>query len=236
MLHAPIVTLKGRLVRDGYARPMPPRRLTGLVAFAIPAFLAAAILLPHSPLALRELLLSVGPAAPAIAIAAWIVLTPALFPGTVLAAASGLAFGMPDGAALAFGGAVAGGLAAFALARTGARDPVQRLVAGKPRLARVHALLEHRGFAAILAARLMPGVPATGLHYAAGVSPVRTRAFAAAIAIGALLRTVPYAVLGQGLGSGSITTLLVAVASVALGALTAAALVRQIRRPPVATA
>jgi uncharacterized membrane protein YdjX (TVP38/TMEM64 family) len=109
-------------------------------------------------------------------------------------------------------------------------------VARKPRLARLHALLERRGFAAILAARLMPGVPAAGLHYAAGVSPVRARAFAAAIAIGALLRTVPYAVLGQGLGSGSIATVLVAAGSIVLGALAAAVLVRQIRRPAGAAA
>jgi uncharacterized membrane protein YdjX (TVP38/TMEM64 family) len=81
----------------------------------------------------------------------------------------------------------------------------------------------------------MPGVPVTGLHYAAGVSPVRARAFAGAMAIGALLRTVPYAVLGQGLASGSIATLLVAAASIALGALAAAALVRQVRRPAGAT-
>ena len=236
MLHLRIVTPAGAPMRDRYARPMPPRRLIGLIAVAIPAFVAAAILLPHSPSGLRELLLSVGPAAPAIAIAAWIVLTPALFPGTVMAAAGGLAFGTLGGAALAFGGAVAGGLAAFALARTGARGPVQRLVARKPRLARIHALLERRGFAAILAARLMPGVPATGLHYAAGVSPVRARAFAAAIAIGALLRTVPYALLGQGLASGSIATLLVAAASIAIGALAAAVLVRQVRRPAAATA
>jgi uncharacterized membrane protein YdjX (TVP38/TMEM64 family) len=215
---------------------MPPRRVIGLIALAITGFVAAVILLPHSPSGLRELLLSVGPAAPLIAIAAWIVLTPALFPGTILAAACGLAFGMLGGAALALGGAVAGGLAAFALARTAAGGVVRRLVAGRPRLVRVHALLERRGFATTLAARLMPGVPATGLHYVAGASPVRARAFAGAIAIGALLRTVPYAILGQGVGSGSISTLLIAGASITLGALACAVLVRQIRRTSVATA
>ena len=196
------------------------------------AFAAAAVLVPHSPSGLRALLLSVGPAAPAIALAAWIVLTPALFPGTVLAAAGGLAFGALDGSLLAVIGAVAGGLAAFAVGRTAARDAVERAVLGKPWLARVHVLLERRGFAAILAARLMPGVPAGGLHYVAGVSPVRARSFAAAIAVGALLRTVPYAVLGQGLASGSITMILVAAASISLGGLAAGMLVRQIRRTP----
>jgi uncharacterized membrane protein YdjX (TVP38/TMEM64 family) len=46
------------------------------------------------------------------------------------------------------------------------------------------------------AAQLMPGVPATGLHYVAGVAPVGVPAFAAAMALGALVRTAPYAVLG----------------------------------------
>ena len=160
-------------------------------------------------------------------------LTPALAPGPVLAAACGLAFGAVGGAALAFAGAVAGGLVAFALARTAARVPVERLVRSRPRLARVHAVLERRGFAAVLAARLMPGVPAGGLHYAAGVSPVRARSFAGAIAIGALLRTVPYALLGEGLGSGSILTLLLAGGSIALGGLAAIVLVHRLRRTAV---
>lgn len=206
------------------------RRLALLVAVAVPAFAAAALLLPHSPAGLRELLLGLGPAAPLIALSAWLVLTPALFPGTVLAAAGGLAFGGPLGAAIAFAGAVGGGLLAFLLARTGARAPVRRRVAATPRLARVDALLAERGFAAVLAARLMPGMPVAGLHYVAGVSPVSARAFAAAIAIGAALRTVPYALLGQGLGSGSPVVLLVAGASIALGGATAAILVRQLRR------
>jgi uncharacterized membrane protein YdjX (TVP38/TMEM64 family) len=82
---------------------------------------------------------------------------------------------------------------------------------------RLQALLERRGFAAILAARLMPGVPASGLYYAAGLSPVRYGAFTAAITIGALLRTTPYALLGDGLGSGSVSSIAVAAASVAIG-------------------
>ena len=64
---------------------------------------------------------------------------------------------------------------------------------------------------------------------------VRKRAFAAAMALGALLRTAPYAVLGQGIGSGSLATILIAGASIALGALTAAVLVRRILTPVAAT-
>src|SRR6187200_2642498 len=194
---------------------MPSRRLIGLATVVIVAVVVAAIGLPHSPAGLRELLLGLGPAAPAIAVAAWIALTPSMFPGSVLAAAGGLAFGALGGAVVALVGAVAGGMATFALARTAARAPVDRFVRGNARVARASGLLERRGFAVILAARLTPGVPATGLHYAAAVSRVRARAFAGAIAIGALLRTVPYALLGDGLGSGSLLTTFVAAGSIA---------------------
>lgn len=210
------------------------RRAAAVIVVAIAASAVTAFLLPHSPSGLRGLLAGAGPVAPLIMLASWILLTPAMFPGTVLAAAGGLAFGAFEGSILAFGGAIVGGLTAFALARTAGRQPVRRFVQGKPRLARSHALLERRGFAAILAARLMPGVPVTALHHAAGVSPVDTRAFAGAIAIGALLRTVPYTILGQGLGSGSVTTILIAFGSVTLGGVSAAILVHQIRRAEAA--
>jgi uncharacterized membrane protein YdjX (TVP38/TMEM64 family) len=205
-------------------------RLFALVALVASAFAAAAILLPHSPQQLRETVLAAGIAAPAVALLAWAVLTPALVSGTLLAAAGGLAFGTAGGAALSVGGALLGGLAAFGLARSVAREQAEAMLA-RPKLAKLRDLLDRRGFQAVLAARLMPGVPATALHYAAGASPVRARSFAAAIAIGALLRTTPYALLGVGLGSGSLVAVLVAVASIAVGGLTATLLLRQLRRP-----
>jgi uncharacterized membrane protein YdjX (TVP38/TMEM64 family) len=205
--------------------------MIGLLAFIAGAFVAAFILLPHSPGDLRALILGAGVLAPAIAVAAWMILTPAMFSGTLLAAASGLAFGAVGGAAVSLVGAVLGGLVAFALARTVARPQVEARLLRRSRSRRIQSLLERRGFAATLAARLMPGVPATGLHYAAGISPVGTRAFAGAITIGALLRTTPYAVLGQGIGSGSLATIAIAGGSIVLGGLAAAVLVRHLRVP-----
>jgi uncharacterized membrane protein YdjX (TVP38/TMEM64 family) len=207
---------------------MPLRRLAGLAPVVVVG-IGAAVLLPHSPAELRHFVLAAGVAAPVVMVAAWIMLTPALFPGPVLAAAGGLAFGAPGGTALAWVGAVLGGLAAFGVARTVARGAVEPHVRRSPRLARLNALLERRGFPAILAARLMPGAPASGLYYAAGVSSVRGSAFTAAIAIGALLRTTPYALLGDGLATGSVIPLIAAAASVAIGATGAALLVRRAR-------
>jgi len=207
---------------------MPIRRLAALAPVVVVA-IGAAVVLPHSPAELRDLVLAAGVAAPIALLAAWVVLTPALFPGPVLAAAGGLAFGAVGGTALACGGAVLGGLAAFSVARTVARGAVEPRVRRSPRLARLNVLLERRGFAAILAARLMPGVPASGLYYAAGVSPVRRAAFTAAIAIGALLRTTPYALLGDGLATGSALPLIAAAASGVIGAGGAALLLRHAR-------
>ena len=205
--------------------------MIGLIALVAGAFTAVCFLLPHSPADLRALVLGAGAMAPAIALGAWMLLTPAMFPGTLLAAASGLAFGAVGGAALSLVGAVLGGLVAFALARTVARSQIEATLLRRPGGRRIHGLLERQGFVATLAARLMPGIPATGLHYAAGISPVGARAFAGAITVGALLRTTPYAVLGQGIGAGSLATIAIAAVSIVLGGLAAALLVRHIRVP-----
>jgi uncharacterized membrane protein YdjX (TVP38/TMEM64 family) len=206
-------------------------RLLGLIGVIAVAFALGALFLPHSPAELRSAILGLGLAAPIVALAAWTLLTPAMFSGTVLAAASGLAFGAAGGVAVAVAGAVLGGLVAFSLARSIGHAPAQTWMLRSRRLAKLHALVEQRGFVALLAARLMPGVPVTGLHYAAGLSPVSVRSFAAAIAVGALLKTAPYALLGQGLASGSSATIFAAFGSIALGTIAAALLVRRLRLP-----
>ena len=202
----------------------------------IPAFVAGMLLLPHSAAELRDALASVGPLAPVIAVAIWIALVPALFPATVLAAAGGLAFGVLGGCLLAVAGATAGGLTAFALGRFGGRGALESFLDRRPKLARHRAVLQRRGFAAVLAVRLTPGVPAGALHYVAGASPVRARSFTAAIAIGALVRTTPYALLGHGLASGSGLSVLVAGTSIVLGGLTATLLLRRLRRDALGAA
>jgi uncharacterized membrane protein YdjX (TVP38/TMEM64 family) len=206
-------------------------RLICLITLVAGAFIAAVVLLPHSPSDLRSLILSTGLVAPLIALCAWTLLTPAMVSGALLAGASGLAFGAIGGAAISVAGAVLGGLVAFWLARTVVRTQAEAMLLQRPASQRIHELLERRGFLAMLAARLMPGIPATGLHYAAGVSPVRARAFAAAMAVGAVLRTTPYAVLGEGLGSGSLATIVIAAASVGLGGIAAALIMRRLRLP-----
>ena len=131
------------------------------------------VLLPHSPAGLRELRAERRPDRAVVALAAWILLTPALFPGTVLAAGRrpGLRRRRRRGAcARRRARRRPGGLRPGAHRARGAGSGSS---ARSARLARIDALLRRRGFAAILAARLMPGVPARGLHYVAGASRVR---------------------------------------------------------------
>lgn len=84
------------------------RIILALILLAAAALTCGA-LVPHSPDDLRELALAAGVAAPVLVLSAWLVLTPALFPGTLLSAASGLALGPLTGSAIAVTG-LSGGL------------------------------------------------------------------------------------------------------------------------------
>jgi uncharacterized membrane protein YdjX (TVP38/TMEM64 family) len=91
-------------------------------------------------------------------------------------------------------------LAAFALARTAGRTQLEAKVTRRAKLRRVDALLERRGFLAMLAAGLMSGVPATGLLDVAALLPSGYLRSPRRWCSAPLVRTAPYAVLGQGIG------------------------------------
>jgi uncharacterized membrane protein YdjX (TVP38/TMEM64 family) len=175
----------------------PRRRLLALGAGVAACAVAVAALAPHSPSALSHAANGLGWLAPLVLLAAWVLLTPTLFPGTVLAGAAGLALGAGMGTAVSLAGALLGSVAAFLVARHGGGGAATRLGS-----ARVHALrerLERRGFLAVLALRAAPGVPATALNYAAGLSRIRLRDFAAGVALGGSPRVIAYALVGGSL-------------------------------------
>src|SRR5918997_1820871 len=68
-----------------------------------------------------------------------------------------------------------------------------------PRALRWREWLASNGFSAVLASRLTPGVPAGPINYLAGLAGIRPRAFLAAIALGALPKTIAYVALGGAL-------------------------------------
>ena len=130
-------------------------------------------------------------------------------------------------------GGTLGGLIAFAIARAVGRDAAHELAG--PRLRSLSERVERRGFLAVLAARLAPGVPATLLNYACGLSGVRAGAFAAAICIGSAPRVLAYAAIGASGGEvTSLPALLGAGLLLAMALAGAALALRRRLRPAVA--
>jgi uncharacterized membrane protein YdjX (TVP38/TMEM64 family) len=161
-------------------------------------FLAAAHSVPHSPQELRAAVAEYGQWGPLVFVALWTALTPTLFSGTLLAATGGLLFGPVLGSPLAIAGATLGGVLSFTLARLCGGSDASGL--GGVRIARAVERIEAKPFGSIVLLRLLPGVPATLLNYAAGLTRIRWPVFAAAIAVGGAPRTIAYVALGGSLG------------------------------------
>ncbi|HYV14869.1 MAG TPA: TVP38/TMEM64 family protein [Conexibacter sp.] len=124
-------------------------------------------------------------------------LTVAMFPGPLLAGASGLLFGTAVGAPTAIVAATAGACAAFLLSRhVGARAVHQ--LSGR-RVSALQDWIAARGFLAVLYARILPLTPYNFVNYAAGLTRVPFIAFAGATLIGCAPRAVAYSALGGNL-------------------------------------
>jgi uncharacterized membrane protein YdjX (TVP38/TMEM64 family) len=160
----------------------------------------------------------------------------ALFPGQVTATLAGALFGALAGTALTLAAALLGaGLCLLAARRLGA-DALLSLLGPRGRRRRIW--LSANGFSAVLASRLAPGVPAGIVNYLAGLAGIRPRAFFAAVALGALPKTIAYVALGGALSEplstrGAIAASLYVAAAVG-GALVARQLLRS--RPAPAAA
>jgi uncharacterized membrane protein YdjX (TVP38/TMEM64 family) len=171
------------------------RRRLGLLALAVgTCFALAAVLLPHDASALARLAEAPAPLLGAGAIAAWVLLTPAMVPGTLLAAATGLLLGAAAGMPVALVGATLGAATAFLIARRVGRGPAHALAG--PRAQRLRERVERRPVLSIVLARAAPGSPATLLNYAAGLTGIRLRQFVAGTLIGGGPRVLAYTALG----------------------------------------
>ena len=140
----------------------------------------------------------IGPLAPLAFIAVSATLTTMMFPGPLLAGASGLLFGTALGFPVSLTSAVLGASMAFLIARSVAPDAIEHLAG--PRLAALEELVSRRGFVSVLYARIAPGVPYTLVNYAAGLTRIPLALFAAATALGAAPRAFAYTALGGSLG------------------------------------
>ena len=159
----------------------------------------------------------------------------ALFPGHVTATVAGLLFGALGGTAVALAAALIGALLAMLVARALGADAVLSLIGERGRKWR--DFVQTNGFSAVLACRLAPGMPSGIVNYLAGLAGIRLRAFAAAVTLGALPKTIAYVALGGALADplstrGAIALALYAATAIA-GVIVARRLIRS--RPPAAT-
>jgi uncharacterized membrane protein YdjX (TVP38/TMEM64 family) len=182
----------------------------------------------------RDRVDALGPLAPLLFIAVSASLTTLMFPGPLLAGASGLLFGTALGFPVSLTSAVLGASLAFLISRSVAPDAVQQLAG--PRLTAFEELVSRRGFLAVLYARIVPGMPYTLVNYAAGLTRIPLAVFAAATVLGAAPRAFAYTALGGSLGNlRSSPEAAIAVAVLVAMALAGVALIARERRRPSST-
>ncbi|AZI58369.1 TVP38/TMEM64 family protein [Nakamurella antarctica] len=115
-------------------------------------------------------------------------------PKTVFSLAAGALFGLPLGLLAVWVGTNLGAVAAFAIGRALGKDGLHRVL-GK-RAKTMDKYLERKGFATILAARLIPIVPFTVVNYASGAASIALPGFVAATALGVLPASTAYVSVG----------------------------------------
>ena len=199
-------------------------RVAAFVGLLAAVFLAVASSGGLSSDRVRDAIDPFGAAAVPAFIVVSALLTCALFPGPLLAGASGLLFGTALGTPVAIASATLGAVLAFCIARFFAHDAVQTLT--PERVRPLQDWIERRGFWAVLYARIAPGVPYSLVNYAAGLTRVGLPAFAAATAIGVAPRAFAYTALGGSLDDLASPEAIVAYAALAVMALTGVVLLR----------
>lgn len=204
-------------------------RLGLLGAFLAAAVAVAALVGLPDPARLRAGIAATGPAAPALFVLLYALVTLAPLPKNVLGVLAGVLFGLVTGIVVVMCAAMLGALAAFGLGRMLGREAVERITG--TRVARVDALLRRRGLLAVLGVRLVPVLPFTPINYAAGLTAVRPRDYVIGTALGMIPGTVAYVALGAyGTSPGSWPFAIAVLGLVALTAAGAAAARRYRRR------
>lgn len=114
-----------------------------------------------------------------------------------ISATAGLVFGPVWGTVYAVGGATAGAMAAFWIARFGGRAVVAPLLRGHT--AFCSTCSDRMLFAVVFLARLVPLVSFALVSYGAGLTAMSARAFCLATVVGMIPMTVAYVALGASL-------------------------------------
>jgi uncharacterized membrane protein YdjX (TVP38/TMEM64 family) len=129
-------------------------------------------------------------------IAAYIVASVLLFPGSIITLAAGFIFGLPIGVAIVSAGSVLGGTCSFVLGRQFMREWVKGKISRLPRFSALDRATRTDGFTIVLLARLSPLFPFNLLNYGLGITGVKLRDFFFASWIGMLPGTILYVYIG----------------------------------------
>jgi uncharacterized membrane protein YdjX (TVP38/TMEM64 family) len=125
-----------------------------------------------------------------IYVAAYIVGTVILLPGTVLSFAGAVLFGVWEGTLYTWIGATIGAALAFLLAKNLGREFVDHLLKGK--FQSFDRRIRDHGFLGLLIIRLIPLFPFNGVNFGSGLTSIRFRDYLLATAIGILPGTFVY--------------------------------------------
>jgi uncharacterized membrane protein YdjX (TVP38/TMEM64 family) len=206
--------------------PVGPLLRLGMLAVLVgSAFAVVALSGSLSAARVRGWVDGYGIAGPLVFIVVSACLTVAMFPGPLLSGASGLLFGTALGTPVSIAAATLGACLAFSISRWIAGDAVEHLAG--PRLRALSGWIGRRGFVSVLYARIVPGVPYNLVNYAAGLTPVALRTFAAATAIGCAPRAFAYTALGGSFGDFGSPETIVAICVLAIMALAGLVLARR---------
>ena len=129
-------------------------------------------------------------------------------PTLPISAASGLAYGMFTGTAIAVTGALAGAIIAFYLARILGREAVRRKLGDNPVFSAQGS--QRFLFVAVMLTRLIPLFSFALISYAAGVTAISLWRYALATTIGMLPMTFVFAGLGQSFELSPVLTVVAA--------------------------
>jgi len=182
-------------------RRITPRRVA--LAVVIAAAVVAAVALGREAAAFvpafADWVDGLGAWGPLAFIAGYAVATVAFVPGSVITLAAGALFGLAEGTAYAFTGAMLGSGAAFLAARHGGRRFVERRIAGDSRFEAIDRTVGRQGGRIVVLLRLSPVFPFVLLNYALGLTRVSLGAYLLA-GFGMLPGTLLYVYYGRVIG------------------------------------
>jgi uncharacterized membrane protein YdjX (TVP38/TMEM64 family) len=179
---------------------IPRSRLKLILAVTVIVILLAVAKHFHIQDILRKALdwiAGLGPAAPLLFIAIYILACVLFIPGSILTLGAGVIFGVVKGSVIVSISATLGATCAFLIGRYLARDWVARKIEGNAKFKIIDAAVAREGWKIVGLVRLSPVFPFNLLNYAFGLTRVSLRHYFFASWIGMMPGTVMYVYIGS---------------------------------------